>query len=76
MNLLGALVGLALAAAGAYYVYQGVSAQDARPSCASLLTGCVERCSRSSADNDAAEACQQKCQDDNKTCEAERAGGK
>ena len=76
MNLLGALLVLALAAAGAYYVYLGVSAQDARPPCAGLLAGCMERCSRTAADNDTVEACRRKCQDDNKTCEAERAGGK
>jgi hypothetical protein len=70
MNLLGALVVLALAAAGAYYVYRGISAQDARPTCASLLAGCTERCSRTATDSDAVEACQRKCQDDSKSCEA------
>ncbi|HUJ85263.1 MAG TPA: hypothetical protein VLX30_00250 [Burkholderiales bacterium] len=69
-GLLGALVVLALAAAGGYYVYQGVSKQDERASCASLLEGCVEHCRRTTTDNDAEEACQQKCQDNDKSCEA------
>jgi hypothetical protein len=71
LNLFGALVVLALAAAGAYYVYRGIRAQDARPPCAGLLAGCMERCSRTAADNDAVEACQRKCQDDSKSCEAQ-----
>jgi uncharacterized protein (UPF0333 family) len=70
MNLLVALVVLALSAAGAYYVYLGIRAQDARPSCANLLAGCTERCSGTATDSEAVEACQSKCRDDSKSCEA------
>ena len=69
-GLIGALVVLALAAAGGYYVYRAFSVQDTRPTCASLLEGCMERCSRSTTDNEATEACQRKCQDDSKACAA------
>lgn len=70
------LVVLALAAAGAYYLYRTFSVEDAKPSCANLLEGCVQRCRSTTTDNNATEACQGKCEDDNKACVTERAGGK
>jgi hypothetical protein len=70
MNLFGALVVLALAAAGAYYVYQRFNVQEELPSCAALLEGCVQHCSRTATDDDAAEACKRKCEADGKSCEA------
>jgi hypothetical protein len=75
-SLFGALVLLALAAGGAYYVYRAFSVEEEKPDCASLLTGCVQRCRTTTADNDAAESCQRKCEEENKSCVTQQAGGR
>ncbi len=75
-NLFGALLVLALAAAGAYYVYRSFSVDEQKPGCGSLLEGCVQRCRATTTDNDAMEACQTKCEEANKSCVTEQAGGK
>lgn len=75
-NLFGALLVLALAAAGTYYLYRSFSVEDQKPGCASVLEGCVQRCRATTTDNDATEACQTKCEEANKSCLAEQPGGK
>lgn len=75
-SLFWTLVVLALAAAGAYYVFRAFNVEDQKPGCASLLEGCVQRCRTTTTDNDAAEACQSKCEQANKSCVTRQAGGK
>ena len=75
-NLFWTLVVLALAAAGAYYVFRAFSVEGQKPDCASLLEGCSQRCRTTTTDNDAAEACQSKCEENNKACVAQQADGK
>ncbi|MGA8006442.1 MAG: hypothetical protein WCA17_10100 [Burkholderiales bacterium] len=75
-GLLWNLVVLALAAGGAYYLYRAFSVDEQRPGCASLLEGCSQRCRTTTTDNDAAEACQSKCEENNKACVARQADGK
>ena len=69
-------VALAVAAGGAYYLYRAFSCDDQRPGCASLLEGCSQRCRTTTTDNDAAEACQSKGEENNKACVAQQADGK
>jgi hypothetical protein len=75
-GLFGALVLLALSAGGVYYVYRAFGVEDNKPDCAALLTGCMQRCRATTAENDATESCERKCEDGNRSCVTQQAGGR
>jgi len=69
LGLIGTLIVIALAAVAAYYIYQGVTGEDATPTCKSALEHCMQACRRSSTDTNAAQACQKSCQREAYLCE-------
>jgi hypothetical protein len=69
LGTLGSLVVIALAAVAAYYIYLGVSGEDAAPSCKSELDKCMQRCRKTSTDTSAAQACQAGCRREAHLCE-------
>ena len=69
IGLLGSLFVIALAAVAAYYIYLGVSGDDAVPTCKSELERCMKACRRATSDNTAAQACQKSCQREAYLCE-------
>jgi len=69
IGLLGSLIVIALAAVAAYYIYLGVSGDDAVPTCKSELERCMKTCRRTSSDTSAAQACQKSCQREAYLCE-------
>jgi len=69
-GVIGALIVIAIAAGAAYYVYQGVSGEDAAPTCKSDENRCMRKCRRTSSDSDAAQACQKVCRREAHLCES------
>ena len=69
IGLLGSLVVIALAAVAAYYIYLGVSGDDAAPTCKSELEHCMKTCRRTTSDTSAAQACQKSCRREAYLCE-------
>ena len=68
LSLFGALIILALVAVAGYYVYKGVMGSDEAPSCNSALNACMQNCRRTTTESEAAQSCQQACQDDANEC--------
>jgi hypothetical protein len=62
------LVVLAIAAAAAYYVWKGVSGEDAAPTCAAVNTACLAKCRKSATEAPAMQACQEECRRDLAAC--------
>lgn len=69
LGTLGTLIVIALAAVAAYYVYLGVSGEDAAPTCKKELEHCMQRCRKTTTDTNAAQACQAACQREAHLCE-------
>ncbi len=69
LGLLASLIVIAIAAGAAYYVYLGVTGEDAAPTCKSALDHCMKKCRRTSRDADAAQVCQKSCQREAYLCE-------
>jgi len=69
LGTLGALIVIAIAAIAAYYIYLGVFAEDAAPSCKSELEKCMQRCRKATSDTAAAQACQADCRREAHLCE-------
>ena len=69
MSSFGALIVIAIAAAAAYYVYQGSIGGDVAPSCKSAFGSCMQACRRNSTDEPTAQACQATCTREQATCE-------
>lgn len=65
----GTLIVIALAAVAAYYVYQGVTGEDAAPTCKKELEHCMQRCRKTTTDTSAAQACQAGCRREAYLCE-------
>jgi hypothetical protein len=63
---------LAIAAGIAYYAYKGVS-NDEAPSCAGAQTACMQKCRRTTTENQEAQACQAACARERETCDREKA---
>jgi hypothetical protein len=68
-GVIGALIVIAIAVGAGYYVYQGVSGEDAAPTCKSDENRCMQKCRRTSSDSDAAQACQKVCRREAYLCE-------
>jgi len=68
----GMLIVVAIAAAVAYYAYQGISGVDQPPSCKGEFNSCMKSCRRTSTEAPAAQACQDACQRDQAACERGR----
>ena len=62
------LLVIAIAAVAAYYVYMGVTGEGEAPTCGTEFEYCMKQCRRTAADNDAAQACQKKCEKDADLC--------
>lgn len=69
LGTLGSLIVIAIAAVAGYYIYLGVFAGDAAPSCKSELEKCMQRCRKTSSDTSAAQACQAGCRREAHLCE-------
>ncbi|KPK06132.1 MAG: hypothetical protein AMJ64_09835 [Betaproteobacteria bacterium SG8_39] len=69
LGTLGSLIVIALAAVAAYYIYLGVSGEDAAPSCKGELEKCMQRCRKTTTDTTAAQACQAGCRREAHLCE-------
>ncbi len=69
LGLLASLIVIAIAAGAAYYIYLGVTGEDAVATCKSELGHCMKKCRRTSKDSDAAQACQKSCQREAYLCE-------
>ena len=69
LGTLGSLIVIALAAVAAYYIYLGIFAEDAAPSCKSELEKCMQRCRKTSSETSAAQACQKDCRREAHLCE-------
>ena len=68
----GMLIVIAIAAAVAYYAYQGIWEVDEAPSCRGAFNSCMKSCRRTSTEAPAAQACQEACQRDQAACERGR----
>jgi len=68
MGLFGILVVLAIAAAAAYYVWKGVSGEDAAPTCTAANSMCLTKCRKTAVEAPAMQACQEECRRDLATC--------
>jgi hypothetical protein len=68
LGVFGSLVVVALAGVAGYYVYQGVSGEDAPQSCEVVLKECMQKCRRTTSDSTAAQACQAACRRDANAC--------
>jgi len=69
LGTLGTLIVIALAAVAAYYIYLGVSGEDAAPTCKKELEHCMQRCRKTTTDTSAAQACQAGCRREAHLCE-------
>jgi len=69
LGTLGSLIVIALAAVAAYYIYLGVFAEDAAPSCKSELEKCMQRCRKTTSETSEAQACQKGCRREAHLCE-------
>ncbi|MDX1376147.1 MAG: hypothetical protein R3357_11320 [Burkholderiales bacterium] len=69
LGTLGSLLVIALAAVAAYYIYLGVTGEDAAPTCKSELEKCMQRCRKTTTDTQAAQACQAACRREAHLCE-------
>ena len=62
LGTLGTLIVIALAAVAGYYIYLGVTGEDAPASC-------MQRCRKTTTDTSAAQACQADCRREAHLCE-------
>lgn len=62
------LIVLALAAVAAYYVWKGVSGEDAPPTCDAALSACIAKCRKTATEAPAMQACQEDCRRDAAAC--------
>jgi len=69
-GVIGSLIVIAVAGGAGYYVYEGVSGEDAAPSCKSDEKSCMQKCRRASQDSNAAQACQKRCRREAHLCES------
>lgn len=69
IGVIGSLIVIAIAAGAAYYVYLGVTGEDAVANCKSDLDHCMKKCRRGSSDADASQACQKSCRREAYLCE-------
>lgn len=69
LGTLGSLIVIALAAVAAYYIYLGIFAEDAAPSCKSELEKCMQRCRKTTSESSEAQACQKGCRREAHLCE-------
>lgn len=69
LGTLGSLIVIALAGVAAYYIYLGIFAEEAAPSCKSELEKCMQRCRKTSSETSAAQACQKDCRREAHLCE-------
>jgi len=65
----GMLVFIAVAAAGGYYAYKGISGAGEAPRCKDAFNSCMKSCRRTATEAPAAQACQEACQRDQDECE-------
>ena len=64
----GSLIVLALAAAAAYYLYQGMVVGEEQPSCAAERNACLTKCRQTSTDNASIQSCQERCRREADVC--------
>lgn len=69
LGTLGTLIVIALAAVAGYYIYLGVTGEDAPATCKKELELCMQRCRKTSTDTNAAQACQADCRREAHLCE-------
>lgn len=71
------LLVLAIAGVLGYYAYKAMEGGDGPPSCAGVQNACMQKCRRTTTENQEAQACQANCTRERETCDREkaRAGG-
>ena len=69
LGALGTLIVFALTVAAGYYLYVSLTGEDETPTCSTKFESCMQACNRSEGDNTDMQACRQKCESDQSTCE-------
>jgi hypothetical protein len=69
LGTLGTLIVIVITAVAAYYIYLGVTGEDAAPTCKKELEHCMQRCRKTTTDTNAAQACQAACRREAHLCE-------
>ncbi len=67
------LLVLAIAGAIGYYAYKAMEGGGGPPSCSAAQNACMQKCRRTTTENQEAQACQAACTRERETCDREKA---
>ncbi len=64
---------LAFAGGLAYWAYKSLEGSDGPPSCSAAQNACMQKCRRTTTENQEAQACQASCTREREGCDREKA---